>query len=148
MSERSLLRCCALTSLVLSVFTVTCLAQQVSEPSSYIEISWMRVKQDKVAEFNQLALRVADANRRGNGDNWIAFMDMYGRDNSIWFASARQSLNDVEPGMNKFMGAIKEFMGYSPDRIFAEISKTVEASGTQLCRPRLDLGWNVKDMAD
>lgn len=125
-----------------------CLAQQTSDQTSYLELSWMRVKQDKVAEFGQLASRIADANRRGKGDQWIAYMDYYGRDNYIWIVSRRNSLTELEPAMNSFMGAVKEFMGYSPERFMAETSKTVEASGGELLRQRFDLSWGIKDADD
>jgi len=146
-----LLRVCSLAAASLSlVLTVApaCFAQQTSDKSSYIELSWMRVRQDKLAEFGQLSARVAEANRRGKGDHWVAYQDLYGTDNQVWMVSGRQSLADIEPGMTKFTGAIKEFMGYSPEHFFAEASKTVEASGSQLWRHRFDLSWNVKDSAD
>jgi hypothetical protein len=132
------------TALVIASASL-CVGQEASSHSSYIEMSWMKVKQDKVGEFGQMATRIADANRRGKGDNWVAYMDMYGKDNYIWMGSRRSSLSDIEPGMMKFMGAIKEFMGFTPDRFFAEASKLVEGSGTELWRQRFDLSWNVKD---
>jgi hypothetical protein len=150
MSTRSFGKCgfALAASFILISLGATSFAQGTGDQSSYMELSWMKVKQDKVAEFGQLSARIADANRRGKGDTWVAYTDMYGKDNYVWMASARSSLSDVEPAMNKFLGALKEFMGYSPDRFFAEASKTVESSGTQLWRHRYDLSWNLKDSPD
>ena len=151
MSTLSSRKCSSIVAaflVVISAGAAKCFAQATSDQSSYMELSWLRVKQDKVAEFGQMSARIADANRRRKGDTWVAYADLYGRDNYIWFAAARPSLADVEPAMNKMMGAVKEFMGYTPDRFFAEASKTVESSGTELWRHRYDLSWNVKDSAD
>lgn len=151
MHTRSFLTGCSVAAA--SLFLVTagsglCRAQQASDQSSYLELNWMRAKQDKVAEFGQTLSRIADANRRGKGDTWIAYADMYGRDNYVWLASGRESLSAIEPGFKNFSGALKEFMGMSVDRFMAEASKTVESSGAQLWRHRFDLSWNVKDTND
>lgn len=149
MSNGSLLQGRSLAAIsLLFISASVCLAQQTSDQSTYIEVTWLKVKQDKVAEFGQMASRIADANRRAKGDHWIAYVDMYGKDNNVWMAALRSSLTDVEPGMNKFMGAVKEFMGYSPERFMAEASKTTDSSGTELWRQRFDLSWNIKDAAD
>jgi len=147
MRTSSLVRVCSLAGAALLV-TGLCAAQQMADEPRYMELSWMRVKQDKTAEFAQMSARIADANRRGKGDTWVAYADLYGRDNFVWMAAGRKSLGDIEPGMNKFMGAIKEFMGYSGERFFAEASKTVENSGSELWRHRFDLSWNLKDGED
>lgn len=73
-----------------AVFVLTGILCQAQAP--YVETWTGRVKQDKVAEFGTFATRVADANRRGNGDNFIALTDFYGRDNRVAFVSPRQSL--------------------------------------------------------
>jgi hypothetical protein len=123
-----------------------CFAQDTSKQPGYLELNWFRVKQDKVAEFGQLANRIADANRRGKGDHWIACMDIYGRDNHVWMLVRRTNLAEIEPGMASFFGALKEFAGYSPERFMAESSKVVESSGAQLLRVRMDLSWGFKDV--
>jgi len=151
MSAISFRKCSSIVAASLVVITggaAKCLAQGTSDQPSYMELSWMKVKQDKVAEFGQMSARIADANRRGKGATWVAYSDMYGKDNYVWMASARSSLAEVEPSTEKFLGALKEFMGFTPDRFFAEASKTVESSGTELWRHRYDLSWNVKDSAD
>jgi hypothetical protein len=108
----------------------------------------MKVKQDKVGEFGEIARRIADANRRGKGDNWTAYTDFYGTDQYVAMASIRPSLDAIEPGMNKFMGSLKEVMGFNPERFFAETAKLLESSGSELRRRLLDLSWGVKDTQD
>lgn len=125
-----------------------CYAQQPSEQASYLEVSWMKVKQDKVAEFGDIARRIADANRRGKGDNWVAYADFYGTDQYVTIGSMRSSLDQIEPGMNKFMSSVKEMMGYTPERLFAETARLVESSGNELRRRRWDLSWGAKDDQD
>src|SRR5438067_13315854 len=123
MSHRSLLKGCSAAAclFIVGAFAVPCFAQQMSDQGGFVEVSWMRIKQDKVAEFGQLATRIADANRRGKGDNWLAHMDMYGRDNYVTMGAMRSSLDEIEPGMNKFMGSIKEIMGYSLERFMGDV---------------------------
>ncbi len=121
------------------VFTgVLCQAQ-----APYVETWTGRVKQDKVAEFGALCTRVADANRRGNGDNFIALADFYGRDNGVTFVWPRQSLADIEPAMGKFNGALKEFMGMTMDRFMAEIERLVEGGRSQLWGLRPEMSANL-----
>lgn len=122
-----------------------CTAQTSPDQPAYLELSWQHVKQDKVAEYGQLSTRVADANRHGKGDHWVAYADYYGRDNTIWFGAARASLSDVQTGAKNFLGAVKEFMGYTPERFLAESSKVCESSGTELMVYRFDMSWNVKN---
>jgi hypothetical protein len=121
------------------VFTgVLCQAQ-----APYVETWTGRVKQDKVAEFGTFATRVADANRRGNGDNFIALTDFYGHDNRVAFVSPRQSLADIEPAMARFNGALKEFMGMNMDRFIAEWSRLSEGGQSQLWMIRADMCANL-----
>jgi hypothetical protein len=147
MDNRALVNGYAVTAslLLLTLAPRTCLAQMPSEPG-YLETTWIKIRQDKVAEFSQMAMRIADANRRSKGENWTASVDMYGKDNYVWMTSIRSSLSEIEPGMNKFGSALKEFMGYSMDRFMAESSKVADSSGTELRVRRLDLSWNIKDM--
>ena len=147
MRNHALLKgCAAAIALFLGgIAPLPCAAQMPSEPG-YLESTWIKVRQDKVAEFNQIAVRVADANRHGKGDNWTAAVDMYGKDNYVWMTSTRASLSEIEPGMNKFGGAMKEFMGFSWDRFMAETSKVTESSGSELRVRRNELSWNIKDM--
>jgi hypothetical protein len=147
MGNSALLGGCSAAA-ALFVMTVTPLpssAQMTTEPG-YLETTWIKVRQDKVAEFNQLAIRVADANRRGKGNNWTAAVDMYGRDNYVWMTSIRNSLGEIEPGMNKFGGALKEFMGFSWDRFASETSRLTDSSGTELRVRHPELSWNINDM--
>jgi hypothetical protein len=147
MRTRTLLKSCpAVAALfVVTIAPLLSSAQTQGEPG-YLETSRLKVRQDKVAEFNQLAMRIADANRRGNGDHWTAIVDMYGRDNFVWMVASRNSLSEIEPGMNKFGSAVKEFMGMPLDRLMAEASKLTDSSTSELRVRRPDLSWNITDM--
>lgn len=130
---------------IVGALALPCSAQQSSDPGGFVEVTWMKVKQDKVSEFDQMARRVADANRRAKGDNWVAYADFYGTDQYVQMASARSSPEAIETGMNKFMMSVKEIMGYTPDRFLSEVAKLVEGSGTELRRRRWDLSWGSAD---
>ncbi len=142
--------CSAVVSslLVVGAFAVPCSAQQSSDPGGLIEVTWIKVKQDRVSEFDQMARRIADANRRAKGDNWVAYTDFYGADQYVQMASTRSSPEAIETGMNKFMMSVKEIMGYTPDRFFAEAAKLAESSGTELRKRRWDLSWGSTDGQD
>jgi hypothetical protein len=135
------------TASVASLFLVSAAAPLCSaqQPQSYAEIWSAKIKSDRVAEFGALCLRVADANRRGKGDNFTAYMNYYGADNRVYFVSPRASIDEVEPASAKFNGAIKEYLGFGPERFGAELSKLVEDSGSELRRRRLDLSSNIPD---
>lgn len=134
--------------LIAGALALPCSAQQRSDPPGFVEVTWMKVRQDKVSEFDQMARRVADANRRGKGDNWIAYTDFYGTDQSVQIASTRTSPEAIEIGMSKFTASLKEIFGYNPDRFFSDMAKLVESSGTELRRRRSDLSWGIKDGQD
>jgi hypothetical protein len=150
MSHALVNRYCSTVSslIVVGALALPCSAEQSSDPGGFIEVTWMKVKQDRVSEFDQMARRIADANRRAKGDNWVAYTDFYGTDQYVQMASTRSSPEAIEAGMNKFMMSAKEIMGYTPDRFFAEAAKLVETSGTELRRRRWDLSWGSTDGQD
>jgi len=113
--------------------------QQSDKPFPVNELWWGKIKQDRVAEFGTLATRIADANRRGKGDNFIAATDFYGNEGTVYVQSSRSSMDEIEPAMTKFYGSIREYLGFSPERFAAEVSKLVDESHTELRIRRPDL---------
>src|SRR3954451_18234979 len=71
-------------------------AQQPPDQGGFVEVAWMKVKQDRVGEFGEIGRRIADANRQGKGDNWTAYTDFYGTDQYVAMASIRETADDGE----------------------------------------------------
>lgn len=116
----------------------------LGQSNQYVEIWTAKVRQDRVAEFGTIATRVADANRK-NGDHFVAFSDFYGKDNRVSIAMPRASAAEIEPAMGKFMGSLKEYLGMTPDRFMADISRLIEEGYSELRLRRPDLSSNIAD---
>jgi len=90
-----------------------CLAAPVAVQAQgdYLDISIDRVKPEKFADFQALVKKWADANRRFNGDRWIAFETVYGEGNVYQFTSTRKDYADVDKSNEAAMAAANKAFG-------------------------------------
>ncbi len=87
----------------------------------YLDIFTVRVKPDRLADFNAVAKRIADANRQHKGGNWLATSVLYGENNTFAFISTRANYADIEKAMNTFENALGEALGGRPWRSFSTL---------------------------
>jgi hypothetical protein len=126
---------------LLLMFAMLALAQEKEE---YLDIFQIQVKPEKRADFDAIARKWADANRRNGGDTWVALESMYGEGNVITLISNRSSYGDVEKGMNSFMGSLaKDFGPEQMGKMFAEMGACTNWSRAELRRRRWDLSSNA-----
>jgi hypothetical protein len=112
----------------------------VRAQGDYLDEYIVKVKPDKVADFTVLAKKLADANRRFNGDRWIAMETMYGEGNTYAFVSTRQDYADVEKNSGAFMVALQKAYGKEASlKMLNDWNNCVESSRTELRRRRWDL---------
>src|SRR5260370_24616928 len=77
---------------------VVCLAAPVAVQAQgdYLDVFIVKVKPEKLADFQALNKKWAEANRRYNGDRWLALEALYGEGNVYQFTSTRKDYADVD----------------------------------------------------
>jgi len=129
--------------MVTCMFVLACCALAVAQASGgYLDAYIVKVKPDKRAQFDELAKKMAEANRANGGDSWLAMETVYGDSDTITFISTRKNYGDVENGMNSFMGAMNKAFGANVTKLFADWSQCIEWSRGELRQRRVDLSSN------
>lgn len=121
---------------------VVCLAApaKVQAQGDYLDVFMVKVKPEKVADFEALTKKWADANRRFNGDHWIAMETMYGEGNVYTFVSPRQDYADIEKVSDLGMqAATKAFGKEAADKMIRDFENCLVWSRSELRRRRTDL---------
>src|SRR6266852_9297269 len=82
---------------VWALVVVVCLAapMAVHAQGDYLDVYMVKVKPEKLADFQALTKKWIDANRRFNGDRWLALETVYGESNVYLFTSTRKDYADV-----------------------------------------------------
>src|SRR5690349_13136247 len=96
----------------LSVMAAAAALSLAQTPSGYLDVYIVKVKPEKRTEFDAVAKKVAEANRKHKGDNWVAYATEYGEQNTVIFSSVRGSYADIDKASEAFMKAMKE--GHGP----------------------------------
>ena len=121
---------------------VVCLAAPVTvhAQGDYLDVYIVKVKPEKIADFQALARKWVDANRRFNGDHWLATETIYGEGSVYVFASPRQDYAEIdklsETGMQ---AANKAFGKEATAKILRDWDSCLEWSSTELRHSRPDL---------
>jgi quinol monooxygenase YgiN len=114
------------------------------EQTKYLDVYTAKVKPDKRAEFDAVNKKSADANRRHQGDTWVAMETFYGEQNTVNFVSTRRTYAEVETGFDTFMGALGKAYGEAgAARLYQDFNNTVISARTEIRRRRWDLSYKV-----
>jgi len=70
----------------------------VRAQGDYLDVLTIKVKPEKVADFLALTKRFAEANRKFNGDRWLALQSVYGEANVYQFTQRPQRLRRYRQG--------------------------------------------------
>jgi len=121
------------------------LSAAAQQPAQYLDVFIAKAKPEKRAAFDAINKRIAEANRKNNGDTWIAFETEYGEGNVVTFVSTRKSYAEVEKGQEAFVGAIAKVAGgpAGAQKLFQEFNNCVSGTRGEIWRPRADLSANV-----
>ena len=124
-------------------FVLTTAVGLAQQQGGYLDVYVARVKPEKRAAFDEVNKKWADANRRHNGDLWLALEVEYGEQNTVVFSSSRESYGDVEKSSGVFEGAINKAFGEAGARaLFQQFSDTLESSRSEIRQRRWDLSYN------
>ena len=121
---------------------VVCLAAPVAMRAQmeYLDVYTVKVKPEKSAEFSALARKVADANRRFNGDRWLATENIYGEGDTFSFVSYREDYASIDKATDVFMGALQKAFGKEgSEKMLHDWENCLLSSESELRRRRLDL---------
>src|SRR5579863_6456498 len=92
---------------------VVCLAAPVAvrAQGDYLDVFIVKVKPEKVADFQALTKKWVEANRRFNGDRWLALEAVYGEGNVYQFTSTRKDYADIDKTNEAGMLAVNKAFG-------------------------------------
>ncbi len=125
---------------VLAVAVLLAAPAVVRAQGDYLDVYIVKVKPEKIAEFNTLAKKIAEANRRFNGDRWLAEETMYGESDRFVFVSVRQNYGEIEKAFQSFMGALHKAYGKdAAEKMLHEWESCLAGSRSELRRRRMDL---------
>src|SRR4029077_17473052 len=99
----------ALWALVAVVFLAAPAA--VRAQGDYLDVLTVKVKPEKLADFQALSKKFAEANRRFNGDRWLALEAVYGEANVYQFTSVRKDYADIDKANEAEMLAVNKGFG-------------------------------------
>ncbi len=121
---------------------VVCLAAPVAVQAQgdYLDVYTVKVKPEKLADFQALTKKWADANRRYNGDRWLALETVYGESNVYLFTSTRKDYADVgATEAAAMLAANKAFGKETAQKMEQDFSNCLVWSRSELRRRRWDL---------
>ena len=130
---------------------VVCLAAPVAVQAQgdYLDVFVVKVKPEKLTEFNALNKKWVDANRRFDGDHWLAMETVYGEGNVYQFTSLRKDYADIDKTSEAAMAAANKAFGKAAaDKIGQDFMNCLVWSRSELRRRRMDLSRKPPADAD
>src|SRR5713101_6661959 len=121
---------------------VVCLAAPVAvhAQGDYLDVFVVKVKPEKVTEFRNLSKKWADANRRFNGDRWLALETVYGEGNVYQFTSLRKDYAEIDKINDAVMAAVNKAFGKeAAQKMGQDFDNCLVWSRSELRRRRWDL---------
>jgi len=121
---------------------VVCLAVPavVQAQGEYLDVFVVKVKPEKIGEFNALSRKWVDAHRRNNGDRWLAMETVYGEGGVYQFTSIRKDYADVDKANEAGMAAVNKTFGKEATmKLIQDFSNCTVWSRSELRRRRMDL---------
>src|ERR1700730_593918 len=106
----------------------------------YLDVYVVKVKPEKLADFEALTKKWIDANRRFNGDHWLAMETGYGDGNVFQFTSTRQDYADIDKVNEAEMNAANKAFGKeNAEKMGRDFQNCLLWSHSELRRRRWDL---------
>jgi hypothetical protein len=119
----------------------------VQAQGDYLDIYTVKVKPEKVADFEAIARKMVEANRK-NGDHWLATEVVYGDGDTYTFISTRQDYADIDKGSNAFYGALAKAYGKEgTQKLLGEWEACLTGSHSEFRKRRWDLSRKAPDAA-
>jgi hypothetical protein len=127
---------------LLAALVAVCLIipMAVQAQGDYLDVYIVNVKPEKAADFDALARKMAEANRKYNGDRWMAMETVYGKSNTTVFVSTRQAYADIDKSNDAFMAALNKAYGKeAAQKMLNDWNNCLASSRSEFRRRRWDL---------
>ncbi len=112
----------------------------VHAQGNYLDVYTVKVKPEKLADFQALSKKWVDANRRFNGDHWLAMETMFGEGGVYLFVSPRQDYAEIDKANELSMQAVSKAFGKeATEKILRDWESCLVWSRSELRRRRMDL---------
>ncbi len=112
----------------------------VRAQGDYLDVFIVKVKPEKVADFQALTKKWADANNRFNGDRWLALEAVYGEGNVYQFTSNRKDYAEIDKMNEAVMAAVNKAFGKeAAEKMGHDFDNCLVSSRSELRRRRWDL---------
>ncbi len=112
----------------------------VHAQGNYLDVYTVKVKPEKLADFQALSKKWVDANRRFNGDHWLAMETMFGEGGVYLFVSPRQDYAEIDKANELSMQAVSKAFGKeATEKILRDWESCLVWSRSELRRRRIDL---------
>ena len=112
----------------------------VHAQGDYLDVFIVKVKPEKVADFQALTKKWIDANRRNNGDRWLALEAVYGEGNVYQFTSNRKDYAEIDKMNEAVMAAVNKAFGKdAAQKMGQDFDNCLVSSRSELRRRRWDL---------
>lgn len=106
----------------------------------YLDYEIVQVKPERAADFEAIGKKIADINRRNNGDTWLAMGTVYGDATTYIFVSGRRDYAEIDKGGEAFMGALRKALGKEgTDKLMRDLSNCIASQRAELRMRRPDL---------
>jgi len=127
---------------VWALAVVLCLAAPaaVRAQGEYLDILIVKVKPEKLPDFQAELKKWSDANRHFNGDHWLTFETVYGEGNVYQFTSTRKDYADIDKANEaEMLAANKAFGEKGAEKAGQDFMSYLVWSRTEFRRRRWDL---------
>src|SRR5262252_10898848 len=112
----------------------------VQAQGDYLDVYVVKVKPEKNADFQAITKKWIDANRKYNGDTWIALETVYGEGNVYQFTSVRKDYADLDKANEAGMAAATKAFGKEmAEKMDRDFQNCLVWSRSELRRRRWDL---------
>ncbi len=121
---------------------VMCVATPVAvrAQGEYLDVYMVKVKPEKLADFQTLTKKWVDANRRFNGDRWLGMETVYGEGDVYVFVSPRQDYAEIDKVNEAAMQAANKAFGKeTAEKMMRDWENCLVWSHSELRRRRADL---------
>lgn len=112
----------------------------VRAQGDYLDVYIVKVKPEKLSEFQALTKKWVDANRRFNGDRWLTSETLYGEGGVYVFVSPRQDYAEIDKANAASMQSVSKAFGKdATEKMVRDFENCLEWSRSELRRRRPDL---------
>src|SRR5713226_4777536 len=94
----------------------------------YVDVFIAKVKPEKRSEFDAIAKKIAAANRKNKGDNFLCSEVQYGEQNTLYFTSGRANLAAIDDGTKAFEAAMGKAFGATAAKTMDDVNRCMTGS--------------------